>query len=262
MRRIDRLRHYVHVVRDYVRMFGAVGPLYLTDALVLRRPRLVRVRRGWAPHPIFLRLATSDIQMFRQVFLDREYEVSTCIQRPVRTILDAGANVGLASIFFAMHYPDAAVVAVEPEGSNFAVLELNLSKYPNISSVRGALWGTDDDLQIRSEGVQNCSFTVERAHGAESPIHGFRISTLLKMHGWQDISILKMDIEGAEVEVFEDSESWASLVENIIVELHDRFRPGCTDAFLASTRGFTTVAKTRELTLATRSVDAASCSVG
>jgi len=55
------------------------------------------------------------------VFADLR-ELSEC-----RTIIDLGANIGLATLYLAHAYPDARIVSVEPEESNHAILQTNLT---------------------------------------------------------------------------------------------------------------------------------------
>jgi FkbM family methyltransferase len=46
------------------------------------------------------------------------------------------------------------------------------------------------------------------------------IPSLLARSGEQRISILKIDIEGAEFELFRSRPDWIGLVDNIVIELH------------------------------------------
>jgi len=62
-------------------------------------------------------------------------------------IVDAGANIGLASICFANKYANATIIAVEPEQSNFELLEENVAPYPNIVPVQAALWYEDSEVR-------------------------------------------------------------------------------------------------------------------
>ena len=64
------------------------------------------------------------------------------------------------------------------------------------------------------------------------------IDTLRREHGIDRIDLLKLDIEGAELDVLSASDSWMHAVGAVVVELHDRFRPGCTRAFVDATRDF------------------------
>jgi hypothetical protein len=52
------------------------------------------------------------------------------------------------------------------------------------------------------------------------------------------IDLLKIDVEGAECEIFETSQNWIERVRTICIELHDRLRPGCREAYERATTGF------------------------
>ena len=57
--------------------------------------------------------------------------------------------------------------------------------------------------------------------------------------GFEKIDLLKLDVEGAEREIFDaDDLDWMSITHAIMIELHDRFRPGCEAAFLNAARRF------------------------
>jgi hypothetical protein len=64
------------------------------------------------------------------------------------------------------------------------------------------------------------------------------MATLMKQMQIEAIDIAKVDIEGAEIEVFESSD-WMKNVRCLMIELHDRFRPGCSEAVSSvATNGF------------------------
>src|SRR5262245_14031180 len=67
-----------------------------------------------------IRPRTSDRYVFEQIFLDEDYALSADLNP--RFIVDGGANVGYASIYFAHRYPDAEIVAIEPDAENFQIL--------------------------------------------------------------------------------------------------------------------------------------------
>jgi tRNA1(Val) A37 N6-methylase TrmN6 len=68
-----------------------------------------------------LRLDTTDIEAFEQIFVRFDYESSN-LPVSAGVILDLGANVGLATVFFGIRYTDAKLLAVEPSESNFAAM--------------------------------------------------------------------------------------------------------------------------------------------
>src|SRR5271155_2886167 len=75
--------------------------------------RVVSVTLPGFAHPIWLRAGCSDYFTFHQVFTDRQYEHGLSIDPTF--IIDAGANVGFAAIYFARQYPRAQIISIEPD---------------------------------------------------------------------------------------------------------------------------------------------------
>ncbi len=154
---------------------------------------------------------------------------------PPSLIIDAGAHAGYATLFYANRWPEAQIIALEPEPSNCQLLRLNCASYPNVTILQGALWHQRTRLRIVNPDAKSWGFRVgERAgDGAEAePVEAYSVSDLLYLSGQSRISLLKIDIEGAELDVFSnDSNVWLDQVDAILIELHDRFRPGSRSAF-------------------------------
>ena len=183
------------------------------------------------PRKLFLRKGTSDEPTFRQVFMNIRYDM----QLPFipLTILDGGANVGYASVFFANKYPQAHIVAIEPDDSNFTQVEKNTSSYQSIKVIKTAIWGKSTHLKITNPESEPWAFEVaECDQDDDGAFEALSISQIIEQQGWESIDILKLDIEGAEMNVFQDGyEEWLPKVKLLIVELHERIRPGCTEVF-------------------------------
>ena len=145
-----------------------------------------------------------------------------------QTILDAGANIGLASVYFSYRYPQAAIVAIEPSKENFIVLEKNIERYANVKSYCKGLWNKDVYLEIiNTDGVQNAFMVAETTMDNPAALPAISISTIMKEQNWDSIDILKIDIEGSEKEVFElNYETWLPKCKAIIIELHDNMKQG------------------------------------
>src|SRR3954470_9753237 len=102
-------------------------------------------------HPIgspavSVRLGSADVEAYVQVFVDREYDFEYPAEPEV--IIDAGAHIGLASAWFAQRFPDAMIVSLELERSNFELLRTNTAAYPNIRPVHAALWPTSGAVAV------------------------------------------------------------------------------------------------------------------
>jgi FkbM family methyltransferase len=168
------------------------------------------------------------------VFIYRDYE-HPCLPADAQLVVDAGANVGYASLFFADRYPNATVVAIEPEPANFEALVRNARYHPRIKPLRAALWPTQGKLDIANPGDEAWAFQVTAKKTGN--IEAVTIPDLLERFAPNNgrIDVLKVDIEGAEKELFETGVgSWIDRVGTLILELHDRFRPGCTETVLAA----------------------------
>ena len=169
--------------------------------------------------------------------LDGELDFS--IEGTPRFIIDAGANIGLASVRFAVRFPGATIVALEVDESNFRILELNTRPYPSILPRHLALWSGPALLSLSNPSGREDSVQVT----ATSPLTGRGVPALgvidiLAEAGVERVDILKLDIEGAEVEVLsQGAEEWLGRVGVLVVELHDRLRAGCSEALDACLSG-------------------------
>lgn len=190
---------------------------------------------GTAPNPltggvVYLRPGTTDQNVYDEIFVAREYDID--LGAPL-FIVDAGAHIGLSSVFFASKYPKATVIAIEPEPSNFAVLLRNVKDYSNIKPIQAGLWSRKTHLSIQDSNVATWSFRVsEDSSGSGIPAVG--IQDLITDFNMDRIDVLKIDIEGSEIEVLNNSKAWIDAVKTLIIELHDRFRHGCTEALQKS----------------------------
>ena len=92
-------------------------------------------------HPIVIRPRSTDRFVFEQIFLDSDYELT--VDLSPHFIVDAGANVGFASIYFANRYPGATIIALEPEpkGTRLTYTEQGVH-FDGLDSVEGREEGT------------------------------------------------------------------------------------------------------------------------
>jgi FkbM family methyltransferase len=186
---------------------------------------------------VALRLNSSDIPTFDQIFGKYEYE-SQSLPQSARSIVDLGANVGLAAVFFGLKYPQAEILAVEPEDSNFAIMASNTAALGSrIKTERAAVWIYDGHINLQTDAEDGSPLgawgvrTSDRIDNATAVTKCFKLDTLLDNAGFSTVDILKIDIEGAELQVFsEGAESWLPRVGMIIIETHDRFQAGSEQA--------------------------------
>jgi FkbM family methyltransferase len=180
---------------------------------------------------ILLRINTSDFSTFRQVFMNDEYGFE--LPETPGVIVDAGANIGLASLYFAQRFPNAKIFALEPDDSNYEMLASNVRQYPQITSLKTALWKTKTTLEIVDHGYDKWGLQVQEANGnTKNAVNAIDVCSLMEANHLTQIDLLKIDIEGAELELFQNNfQQWLPRVKMIVIELHDHLRPGCSDVF-------------------------------
>lgn len=167
-------------------------------------------------YPIWIRPGTLDASTVISNVIREEYGKLLFKNMP-RWIIDAGAYIGDTSAYFLNRYPEANIIALEPHDVNYAMCEKNLKPY-------------GDRVQLLQKGLfseeTQLTFTGEGTAGSIGEGDGFTIETttipnLLKDIPGGHIDLLKMDIEGAEKDIFEANASeWLPKIDHIIVELH------------------------------------------
>lgn len=213
--------------------FGLV-PAALGYLTILVRRGISCLPNTVCPGYVFLRPETADINVYEEIFLAKEYDID--LGDP-KFIVDAGAHIGLSSVYFASKYPSAVIVAVEPEATNFLLLKKNTKKHRNIVPIQAGLWCTQARLCIENLTAATWSFRVKEVDDKDG-IAAVSVGDIMKQFGVDRIDVLKIDIEGAEVEVLRDSSNWLGSVDTLVIELHDRFRAGCSEALETALDGY------------------------
>lgn len=177
--------------------------------------------------PVWLRTLTSDYAAYRQIFREREYANVENLE-DVEFVLDCGANVGLASIYFLRRFPRARVLAVEPDPENFAMCRRNLAPYGERAMVlQAGVWSHSTRLAVLQSrfgaaekwGVQVRPFRSDDP--AEAAVDAYDIPALMEYAGVRKVDLLKLDIERSELEVFSSSQDqWLPAVRHLVIELH------------------------------------------
>lgn len=208
---------------------------------------------------VALREGSTDRKVFDEVFLENTYgglaapsrasnastsntsasnaAASNAAAGPV-VLIDLGANIGLSAIALARQLQPAGIVAVEPDGANFAMLQHNLrlaglsDRSKTIRAFAGAERGF---AELVDSG--NGAWGMRMGAPARAGIPVWRIEDLVALakqmfnnsrHRFGDAAspvkiVLKCDIEGAEAQLFQSLTRWDHLVERVVLELHTEF---------------------------------------
>ena len=176
---------------------------------------------------IYLRFQSSDQCVYQEVILDKDYEFDLGFTPTV--IVDVGANIGLCAVFFANRYPTAEIIAIEPEDSNFAILEKNVRCYKQITPIHAALWTHEGSIHLSApleeRGKWDKWGVITSENGSGEEVRALSLRSLIDQFKLPRIDLLKIDIEGSEMEIFSACD-WLPLINALAVETHDRIRSG------------------------------------
>ncbi len=142
----------------------------------------------------------------------------------VPLIIDCGANIGLSAQYFAREFPDARIIAVEPDAGNFATAKRNCADFDNIQFVHAAIGSEVGFVAIEDSSVDANAFRVTRTESGG----GIRVRTIPDLVAEADgcaLFIVKVDIEGFERDMFSTNTDWIARCFMLVVELHDWMLP-------------------------------------
>lgn len=171
---------------------------------------------------ITLRTYSGDIGMLYEIFWQKVYQKVIHKDAGVFTIVDIGANIGMASLFFSQYYPDASIYAIEPDSDNFEMLTQNLSQEihkGNLIPVKAAITDKDGDVYIQKRDYAYNSF-VTYDETSDHKVKAYSMPSFLYEMRIGQIDILKIDIEGMEEKLFSANTDWLEIVQTIVVECH------------------------------------------
>ena len=133
-------------------------------------------------------------------------------------IIDCGANIGLSVIYFKRLFPNAKVIAFEPDKKIFDYLKFNIDSFDftDVKLINKGLWKEETTLRFFSEGADGGRIALENDENIVE-IQTVKLSEYLKN---EKVDFLKIDIEGAETDVLIESEKYLKNVDKIFIEYH------------------------------------------
>lgn len=139
-------------------------------------------------------------------------------------IIDAGANIGASCVYFSTTYPEAQVVAIEPEKENCKLLRLNCHGR-RVEINEAALGNRPGRLYLQDPGLSSWGFRV--GDKGTYPVDVITVDQVLEKFAAGHMPfILKIDIEGGEQSLFDGTSAWLSRFALVVIELHDWMLPG------------------------------------
>ncbi len=163
---------------------------------------------------VYIRPNSEDLQTFIQNIIREEYGFFKNFD--VKIIIDAGGFIGDSSLYFSNRFPNAKIYTMEPNNDNYSLAEKNLKNSINVNLLKKGLWSEKTTLFFG--GISTGSKITDEGNDS---IETLSINDLISIYSIDQIDILKMDIEGAELDVLtKNYEDWINKVKMFIIEFH------------------------------------------
>jgi FkbM family methyltransferase len=180
----------------------------------------------------------ADLGVFEQIFVAQDYSLGRlrrgreiienydAIIASGRTpiIVDAGANIGASVVYWALHFPAARILAIEPNPANFRLLKKNTEGL-NVVLHEAAIGSFDGSASLIDPGEGEWGYRTSR--NDTGSLMALSMTGLLERHAAENCKnfLVKIDIEGAEADLFASHTDWVDSFDLQIIELHDWLMP-------------------------------------
>ena len=206
------------------------------DLTLLRMAEAGAMRKSTTPLATGLTLPEPAAFQLK-VLNGEEYPLPALRDYTPRAIVDIGANVGAASIYFARRFPGATVFAFEPSSRNVALLERNARTCPNIRVFPFGLSNADREatMAIGGVGLVDSLYRAPASPGHVETVQIRAARRTLESHAGFPLSILKLDTEGCELDILEDLSERLAEIDYICLEYHSETDRRAIDRLLGRT---------------------------
>lgn len=181
-----------------------------------------------------LKKKTSDALVFHQIIIKEEFKnvINYMMSKSIscNLMIDAGANIGLTTIYFKSFFHNLKIFSLEPSEEVFSRLERNIqiNNLQNVTLINKGIWSHSTRLKGDYSFLDGLDWSfrlVEAKENDQALFEVCSISDLITEYKMESIDFLKMDIEGGESEVFKSNANmeWLAHVKVIAIEIHDQF---------------------------------------
>jgi len=195
-----------------------------------RSTRPVEIGEAAESRLLHLRANGDDAYTFYEVFVKGIYDGLLPIA-PGGTVVDLGANIGLASAYLLSTDSGLRVIAVEPEEENLDLLRRNLAgSNAEIHAIAIAPVSGDVTLELATSSTHRISCDAEPRPGGRR-VPALSLDDFAEHAGIDRVAALKVDIEGGEEALFGRPWELLSRTDKLVIEVHD---PASRPAIAAS----------------------------
>lgn len=174
---------------------------------------------------VLLRYGTADSFILKEVYAQNIYE-KYYHPKPGDTVFDVGSHIGVFTLKASRLIGYTGVVwAFEPEPENFMLLRRNiaLNNASNIKAFKKAVSSRKGTLRLYTHPTNTGGSSVQFATGkASTSVSSITLDYIIQKHNIQRVNLLKLDVEGHELEVLRGTPRFLEICEHIAIETHER----------------------------------------
>ncbi len=156
-----------------------------------------------------------EMHALTEIFKDKVYDPHSELR--LSNAIDLGANIGTASIWFILNYPEIHIDAYEPNPLVFALLEQNLAPFSHARAFQCAVSEKDGEISFYQSNRSFASSIFDQKDTRRIVVRSVTLDEAVERIA--PVDLLKIDIEGAETGVLSSSKSLAS-IPIIVGETH------------------------------------------
>lgn len=178
----------------------------------------------------------SDYSVFKQIFNFEEYKLilsllnyNAVLNNDEKIFIDAGANVGYTTTYFSQLFNFDKIISIEPSVDNLKILQQNikhLTNFDKITVYQNALTNVENKNFTLDNSFRDCKdWSISTVESANGEVKGITLNEIIISNNLQHISLLKIDIEGAERSIFnkESNLDFLKIVKVLAIEIHDEY---------------------------------------
>lgn len=226
----------LHLSQGARKKIAAIGLLAWLRYKHSRPGTVVRIRVGKTK--LKVRSGTHDLEV-ALTSLNGEFDslIGLLPEEFAGTVIDAGGYIGTATLALRQVFPRARIICIEPSSKNLEILRWNLRNETNVEVLQGAIIGNRRDfVELSDTGTGEWGYSVSLGPSSTTmkvksleTVKGFTLSDLGV--GRDNVGVIKLDIEGGEMELLSLDDKHLSQIPVVLAELHDEIIPGCTEMF-------------------------------
>lgn len=181
----------------------------------IKKEKIFGFKLSFFSYPAFL-------MSFDEIFIKKDYYFIA--KKPSPMIIDCGANIGLATIFFKKLYPKSRLISFEPDKRAFEMLKKNIevNKLRDIELHNKAIHDSEGKIRFYfdSKNPASLAMSIDKKRMPKASVKVD--ATTLSSHIKEEIDFLKMDIEGAEDAVIEElsGKKKLTMIREMVIEYH------------------------------------------